>query len=174
MDAHAGAHIADIAVAMATSRNHRMGMTASKKSGDALRHRCFFAVGARRTPKFCYAFAAVSPHDGVMDSLVLPWVNANTMSLFLSTLAQRHPDEFIVMVMDQAGSHRPRTRGSPEHAFGLASTLESRDQSGRTHLGRVARRGLCAGPSSMSSAREAPTSAGETCTSMTRAGTSAR
>jgi len=55
--------------------------------------------------KFSYAFAAVSPHDGVMDSLILPWVNAQTMSLFLSTVAQRHPDEFVVMVMDQAGWH---------------------------------------------------------------------
>ncbi|MGH8336647.1 MAG: IS630 family transposase [Rhodoferax sp.] len=62
-------------------------------------------VGARLVRKFSYAFAAVSPHDGVMDSLVLPWVNAQTMSLFLSTVAQRHPDEFIVMVMDQAGWH---------------------------------------------------------------------
>ena len=62
-------------------------------------------VGARLTRKFSYAFAAVSPHDGVMDSLILPWVNAHTMSLFLSTVAERHPDEFIVMVMDQAGWH---------------------------------------------------------------------
>lgn len=62
-------------------------------------------VGARLVRKFSYAFAAVSPHDGVMDSLVLPWVNAQTMSLFLRTVAQRHADEFIVMVMDQAGWH---------------------------------------------------------------------
>ena len=62
-------------------------------------------VGARLVRKFSYAFAAVSPHDGVMDSLILPWVNAQTMSLFLSTVAQRHPNEFIVMVMDQAGWH---------------------------------------------------------------------
>ena len=40
-----------------------------------------------------------------MDSLVLPWVNAETMSLFLAEVAQRHADEFIVMVMDQAGWH---------------------------------------------------------------------
>ena len=33
-------------------------------------------VGARLTRKFSYAFAAVSPHDGVMDSLILPWVNS--------------------------------------------------------------------------------------------------
>jgi hypothetical protein len=62
-------------------------------------------VGARLERKYIYAFSAVSPHDGVMDSLVLPWVNAETMSLFLAEVAQRRADEFIVMVMDQAGWH---------------------------------------------------------------------
>lgn len=62
-------------------------------------------VGARLERKYLYAFSAVCPHDGVMDSLVLPWVSAETMSLFLAEVAQRHADEFIVMVMDQAGWH---------------------------------------------------------------------
>ena len=62
-------------------------------------------VGARLQRQYLYAFAAVSPHDGVLDSLILPWVNAETMSLFLATVAERHDDEFIVMVMDQAGWH---------------------------------------------------------------------
>ena len=62
-------------------------------------------VGARLERKYIYAFSAVSPHDGVMDSLVLPWVNAETMSLFLAEVAQRHAQEFVVMVMDQAGWH---------------------------------------------------------------------
>ena len=62
-------------------------------------------VGARLVRKLSHAFAGVCPHDGVMDSLVLPWVNAQTMSLFLSTVSERHPSEFIVMVMDQAGWH---------------------------------------------------------------------
>ena len=62
-------------------------------------------VGARLERKYIYAFSAVSPHDGVMDSLVLPWVNAETMSLFLAEVAQRHADEFVLMVMDQAGWH---------------------------------------------------------------------
>jgi transposase-like protein len=62
-------------------------------------------VGARLERKYLYAFSAVSPHDGVMDSLVLPWVNAETMSMFLEEVAQRHSTEFIVMVMDQAGWH---------------------------------------------------------------------
>ena len=62
-------------------------------------------VGARLERKYLYAFSAVSPHDGVLESLVLPWVSAETMSLFLGEVAQRHADEFIVMVMDQAGWH---------------------------------------------------------------------
>ena len=62
-------------------------------------------VGARLERKYIYAFSAVSPHDGMMDSLILPWVNAEMMSLFLLEVAQRHADEFIVMVMDQAGWH---------------------------------------------------------------------
>lgn len=62
-------------------------------------------VGARLQRKYLYAFSAVSPHDGVLDSLVLPWVNAQTMSLFLAEVAQRHASEFVLMVMDQAGWH---------------------------------------------------------------------
>ncbi len=62
-------------------------------------------VGARLQRKFSYAFAAFSPHDGVMDSLVLPWVNAETMSMFLTMVSERHENEFVVMVMDQAGWH---------------------------------------------------------------------
>ncbi|MGE4088381.1 MAG: IS630 family transposase [Immundisolibacter sp.] len=62
-------------------------------------------VGARLQRKYLYAFSAVSPHDGVMDSLVLPWVDAQMMSMFLDEVAQRHADEFVFMVMDQAGWH---------------------------------------------------------------------
>lgn len=48
---------------------------------------------------------SVRPHDGAMDSLVLPWVNAKTMSIFLAEVAQRYADEFILTVMDQGGWH---------------------------------------------------------------------
>ena len=63
-------------------------------------------VGRRIVREYSYAFAAVSPHDGVMDSLVLPTVNANTMSIFLAEVARRHPEELILMVLDGAGWHR--------------------------------------------------------------------
>ena len=58
---------------------------------------------ARLERKYIYAFSAVSPHDGVMDSLVLPWLSAQTISMFLGEVARRHADEFVFMVMDQAG-----------------------------------------------------------------------
>jgi transposase len=63
-------------------------------------------VGRRIVREYTYAFAAVSPHDGVMDSLVLPTVNATTMSIFLAEVARRHPEELILMVLDGAGWHR--------------------------------------------------------------------
>jgi len=62
-------------------------------------------VGARLQRQYIYAFGAVSPHDEAMDSLVLPWVNTETMSPFLAEVAQRHASEFVLMVMDQAGWH---------------------------------------------------------------------
>jgi len=34
-----------------------------------------------------------------------PWINADTMSMFLAAVAERHADEFIAMVMHQAGWH---------------------------------------------------------------------
>jgi len=73
--------------------------------------RCWAPKGIRPIVKnrlvreYTYAFAAISPHDGVMDSLILPWVNAETMSLFLAIVAERHLDEFIVMALDGAGWH---------------------------------------------------------------------
>ncbi len=70
-------------------------------------------VGARLERKYLYAFGAVSPHDGVVDSLVLPWVNAETMSMFLTEVAQRHANEFVLMVMDQAGWHLAGELGVP-------------------------------------------------------------
>ena len=63
-------------------------------------------VPSQLVREYTYAFTAASPHDGVMDSLVLPQVNEQAMSLFLGEVSSRHPDEFILMVMDGAGWHK--------------------------------------------------------------------
>lgn len=72
-------------------------------------------VSARIVREFTYAFAALSPHDGTLDTLVLPEVNAFAMSVFLAEVAQRHPQDDILMVLDGAGWHRAKDLRIPEN-----------------------------------------------------------
>lgn len=72
-------------------------------------------VPAQIVREYEYADAAVSPHDGVLDTLVLPEVNTEAMGMFLAEVAQRHPHEFIVMVLDGAGWHQAKHLSVPEN-----------------------------------------------------------
>lgn len=58
--------------------------------------------------EYTYAYAAVTPFDGELVSLVLPGVNAEMMSIFLEETSRRYPDEQVVMIMDQAGWHKAK------------------------------------------------------------------
>jgi hypothetical protein len=51
----------------------------------------------------------------VLDTLVLPAVNAEAMGMFLAEVSQRHADEFILMVLDGAGWHRAKRLQVPEN-----------------------------------------------------------
>jgi hypothetical protein len=62
-------------------------------------------VGQQIVREYVYAFVAVSPLDGRMTSLILPWVDASLMSLFLSHTAEQFHDEHCVVLMDRAGWH---------------------------------------------------------------------
>jgi len=72
-------------------------------------------VGMQIVREYTYAFGAASPHDGVLDTLVLPVVTAETMSIFLAEVARRHPEEFILMFLDGAGWHRAHNLVIPEN-----------------------------------------------------------
>lgn len=72
-------------------------------------------VSVQMVREYTYLFAAASPHDGVLDSLILPEVSAETMSLFLAEVAQRHPRDYLLMVLDGAGWHRARDLLIPEN-----------------------------------------------------------
>lgn len=72
-------------------------------------------VKAQFVREYTYAFVAASPHDGTLDSLVLPMVNAETMSIFLSEVAHRHPDEFTIMVLDGASWHSGKELVVPDN-----------------------------------------------------------
>lgn len=65
------------------------------------------------TQEYTYAYAAVSVSDGKMDSLILPYVNGDCMQIFLEEVADRHPDERIIMIMDNAGWHRNESLKMP-------------------------------------------------------------
>ena len=65
-------------------------------------------VSTQLVRQYEYAFAAVSPQDGILDTLVLPTANTEAMSVFLAEVSRRHAEEFIVMVLDGAGWHKAR------------------------------------------------------------------
>ena len=73
------------------------------------------SVGMQRVRESLYVYAAVSPSDGRLVSLVLPETDSELMSLFLGEVAQRFPNEFILMFMDQAGWHRSKSLVIPEN-----------------------------------------------------------
>jgi transposase len=72
-------------------------------------------VHAAVVQEFTYAYAAVSPHDGVLDSLILPGVGTDMMNLFVTEVATRHPNEFLIMIMDGAGWHTAKDLSIPEN-----------------------------------------------------------
>ena len=84
-------------------------------------HRCWAPKGVRPTVpaqivrEYEYAYAAVSPHDGALDTLVLPEVNAEALGMFLAEVSRRHAGEFILMVLDGAGWHRAKRLQVPEN-----------------------------------------------------------
>lgn len=55
--------------------------------------------------EYTYAYGAISPKDGVFDSLILPTMDSCTMSIFLREVSKRHPKDYILMVMDGASCH---------------------------------------------------------------------
>ncbi len=59
--------------------------------------------------EYTYAYAALSPHDGELDTLILPNMYTSTFSVFLAEVAARHPDDCILWVHDGAPSHRSGT-----------------------------------------------------------------
>lgn len=73
--------------------------------------RCWAMAGVRPVVRrqivreYTYAYAAVSPADGVSDFLVLPEMTASTMDVFLAHVAQAHPYDFILMCYDGAPCH---------------------------------------------------------------------
>ena len=72
-------------------------------------------VNTQLVREYEYAFAALCPHDGTLETLVLPSVNTEAMGVFLAEVSQRHAHEFILMVLDGAGWHRAKRLQIPSN-----------------------------------------------------------
>jgi len=72
-------------------------------------------VSVQLVREYVYVFGAVSPQDGQHDSLVLPVANTEAMSVFLDELSRRHPEEDLLIFMDQAGWHKAKALRIPEN-----------------------------------------------------------
>jgi hypothetical protein len=71
-------------------------------------------VKAMLTHPYPYAYGAAGPLDGRLDSLILPHVNTECMPIFLDEVAERHPNENLIMVMDGAGWHKSLQLSLPD------------------------------------------------------------
>lgn len=65
--------------------------------------------------QFTYVYGAVSPLQGQLDWSLSPNMNTEQMNGFLLQVSQSHPDEFIVMVLDGASSHKSKELVVPEN-----------------------------------------------------------
>ena len=65
--------------------------------------------------EFTYVYGAVSPREGEMSWRLEAKMNTETMGAFLQQVSGAHPDEFIVMVVDGASSHKSKELNIPEN-----------------------------------------------------------
>ena len=83
--------------------------------------RCWCGEGIRptvpchRVREYMYAFGAISPLDGDMVSLILPKCNTQCMNIFLAEVSKQHPNDYILMVADNAPWHKSGGLVIPEN-----------------------------------------------------------
>jgi len=65
--------------------------------------------------EFRYEYAAVSPWDGALDYMTSEKMNTESMNCFLNQVNQRHSEDFVVMVLDGASSHKGKELLVPEN-----------------------------------------------------------
>lgn len=72
-------------------------------------------VDCQTVREYTYAYGALCPHDGMLDSLIMPTMHSECFELFASELSKRHPKELIVVVCDGAGSHTATELSLPDN-----------------------------------------------------------
>ena len=81
--------------------------------------RCWAPPGTRPTMQngyereFTYVYGAVSPMEGTLDYRLCAKMNTEEMGVFLQQVSQQYPDEYLLMVLDGASSHKAKALEVP-------------------------------------------------------------
>ena len=76
--------------------------------------RCWASKGCRPVMangyerEFTYVYGGVSPLEGEMDWMLCTEMNTERMGEFLTQVSTCHPDDFILLVLDGASSHKAK------------------------------------------------------------------
>ena len=72
-------------------------------------------VPCHRIREYTYAYGAISPLDGAIVSLILPKCNTQCMNIFLEEVSNQYPNDYILMVADNAAWHKSKDLIVPEN-----------------------------------------------------------
>lgn len=65
--------------------------------------------------EFTYVYGAVSPMEGEMEHRICEKMNTVEMGHFLQQVSVRYPDDYILMIVDGASSHKSQELVVPEN-----------------------------------------------------------
>ena len=65
--------------------------------------------------EYVYIYSSFSPLDGKMDSLILPYMDADNMQRYLDCISNRYPNEYLLIFMDKAPCHSEGALKIPEN-----------------------------------------------------------
>jgi transposase len=65
--------------------------------------------------QFVYVYGAVSPLQGELDWMISRNMNTDRMTEFLIQVSRAHPNDFIVMILDGASSHKSQDLRVPDN-----------------------------------------------------------
>lgn len=65
--------------------------------------------------QYKYAYGAVSPLDGDVDWLMTDMMNTAGMNSFLTQIGKKYPEDYILMIVDGASSHKSKSLQIPSN-----------------------------------------------------------
>lgn len=102
--------------------------------------RCWASKGCRPVMangyerQFTYVYGAVSPLEGEMEWMLCQEMNTDRMGGFLSRVSARYPEDFILMVLDGASSHKAKALLVPANVQLIALPPYSPELNPQEHI----------------------------------------